>query len=173
TFVTYLPIFLRDTFAANDFMIGIIVGARVVSGAIVGWQYGRISGRFSARPLLSFAYLLMAGGMALVPILPSATSMILISLIYGASFAIIRPAMQVSLLEAAPEHLRSSFAAAHGLALRIAQTIAPVLAGLLLLVGDLDDIYWAGSVCCLLLLLVLLTAKQWNSSAEGRVEDKS
>lgn len=165
-FVTYLPIFLRDSFGATDGLIGVIIAARVVSGGLVAWQYGRLSGYFTPRKLLAFAYILMATGMALVPVLPSAISMILIALIYGTSFAIIRPAMQVSLLDAAPENMRSSFAAAHGLALRIAQTIAPVLAGLLLLVGDLNSIYWMASAVCLLLLVVLLTAKQWDAQNE-------
>jgi len=158
-FVTYIPIFLHDRFGVNEAIIGLIIAARTVSGVTIASQFGRLANRFSLRALIAFAFAIMALSMATVPLMPNAAWVLLTGFGYGVAFAIIRPGLQIAILDAAPDELRGAFSAAHGLSLRIAQATAPVLAGLLLLVSDLDGIYVAGAVICVLLMMLTLFAR--------------
>lgn len=158
-FVTYIPILLSDNFGVNAAVISLLLAPRTVSGVLVSSQFGRLSARFSMRALIGFAFGLMAVTMITVPLVPAAWAVMLTATGYGIAFAIARPGLQYMLLDASPEHLRGIFSAAHGTALRVAQTTAPIFFGLLLLVGGLDIIYIAASAVCLLLLAMTITTR--------------
>ena len=159
-FVTYIPIFLSDRFGVNEAIIGLVIAARTIPGVAVASQFGRLTQRFPLHGLIAFAFLVMAVSMATVPLMPNAAFLLLTGIGYGVAFAIIRPGLQLAILDAAPDELRGAFSAAHGLSLRIAQASAPVLAGLLLLVGGLDHIYIVGAVICLALMVLTLVIKK-------------
>lgn len=145
TFVTYIPIFLADTFATNAFFIGVIVSARTVSGSIASAMLGRFAQRFSYRSLIIVAFLAQAVGLGIVPLLPNDWSVMITGLLYGASFGVVRPALQLLMLENAPEDLRTTFSASISFSLRIAQTIGPAAAGALLVFADFDALFYASA----------------------------
>lgn len=159
-FVTYIPIYLHDKFGVNEAIIGLIIAARTISGVTVASQFSRLVARFSLRALIVVAFAIMAVSMATVPLMPNAAWVLLTGLGYGIAFAIIRPGLQLAILNAAPDELRGAFSAAQGISLRVAQASAPVLAGILLLVTGLDGIYIAGAVICVLLMLVTLITRR-------------
>ncbi len=67
--------------------------------------------------------------------------------------------MQVHLFAIAPEDLRSPFAAANGLAVRIAQPIAPLIAGLVVSSAGFDALYLSAGGVALIMMIVAIFAK--------------
>lgn len=158
TFVTYVPIFLADTFGTNALIIGIIVSARTVSGAGMATMLPRLSAWLSYRTIIALAFVAQGVGLGIVPFLPNDWSVMIAALLYGASFGVVRPALQVLMLENAPEDLRTTFSAGITFSLRLAQSIAPALAGALLVVADFSALFWVSAIIAFALSLLSLTA---------------
>lgn len=156
-FVTYLPIFMNDQFAAAGMLIGFILSARAVSGTLLATQLGRIVKVISYRALITASFLVLGVGMLAVSFVTSPWALIFTAVCYGGSFGIVRPSLQVILLDGAPEDLRSTFSSANSVGLRLAQTISPVMAGLFLTVGNFDQLYITAAVLCLLMAIFAFT----------------
>ena len=144
-YVTYLPLFMKDNLAASSFLIGVVLSSRSISGAIMAAQLGRLTTIFSYRTLIVFSFAILGVGLALVPFAESFWVLIVATTCYGAGFGIARPSLQVILLDIAPDNLRATFASASGLSLRMAQFIAPILAGSVLIFRDYTDLYIGGA----------------------------
>ena len=140
-FITYLPLFLKDNFNSPEYLIGIIIGCRAVVGVAVASQLTQLSYYISYRSLVFVAFLMMAFGLAIVPLANNQWALMITSMCYGGSFGILRPSFQYLLLEHAPKELRSTFASASNFGLRLAQTVSPVFAGLFLVFGTYKSLY--------------------------------
>jgi ACDE family multidrug resistance protein len=159
TFVTYVPIFLADTVATNAFFNGVIVSARTVSGSTASALLGRFAQRFSYRSLIVIAFLAQAVGLGIVPLLPNDWSVMITGLLYGGAFGVVRPALQLLMLENAPEDLRTTFSASISFSLRIAQTIGPAAAGALLAFADFGVLFYASAAIAAALAVLSLAAR--------------
>lgn len=131
-FVTFMPLYMKDTFATPEFLIGLVMAARAVSGTVLAAQFGWLTRRFSYRVLVVWSFLALAFGMAIVPLAPNHWVLMVSAFCYGGAFGVARTAVQVLVLHNAPDDLRATFSAANSLAMRIAQVVAPVAAGLFL-----------------------------------------
>jgi MFS family permease len=157
-FITYIPFVLKDNFGSPEILIGLIIAARSTMGVIMATQLVRLTQHFSYRTLVFCAFLTMSAGMAIVPFAQSQWTLILTAMCYGGSFGIIRPSLQVLLLNHAPDDLRSTFASASNFGLRVAQTISPVGAGFILITGTYSTLYIVAAVLAGLMALFALTA---------------
>ena len=66
-FVTYLPLFLHDTFNSPAMIIGIILESRATIGALVVSQLTTLASYFSHSILICFAFLFLTLGLAIIP----------------------------------------------------------------------------------------------------------
>jgi ACDE family multidrug resistance protein len=144
-FVTYMPLYLKDTFATPEILIGVVLAARSVSGVIVATQLSKFTERYSYRTLISGAFVALGTGMVIVPFLPSVWAVMLTAVIYGGSFAIIRASLQLLLIEIAPSDLLATFTSAGSFFLRFGQTIAPIAAGFMIVLGGYQALYFAAA----------------------------
>ena len=149
-FVTYMPLFLKDTFATPDILIGLVLSARSVSGVIVATQLSRFTDRYSYRALITGAFAALGISMAIVPFMPNVWAIIITAVIYGGAFAIVRPSLQLLLIEIAPADLRATFVSAGSFFLRLGQMFAPIAAGAILAFGNYQSLYFAATACALL-----------------------
>jgi sugar phosphate permease len=85
---------------------------------------------------------------------------------YGGAFGILRPSLQVILLDHAPDDLRTTFVSALNFGLRAAQTIAPVMAGLFLIHGTYGGLYITAAIFAGLMALFALTAVSLTPSSD-------
>ena len=157
-FVTYLPLFLNDTFNSPAIVIGIILGSRAIMGVLVATQLSGLALYFSYRTLICFAFLILALGLAIIPFVRNQWMLVFTAMCYGGSFGILRPSLQYLLLDYAPEDLRSTFASAINFGLRVSQTISPVFAGLLMIFSSYKQLYILAATLALLMALYALTA---------------
>jgi len=155
-FVSYIPSYMASSFGTGPLIIGIVVSARAFSGALSAALLNRLTLKFSSRTLVVSSFLILAIGMASVPFTSGPYGIIFVAFCYGASFGITRPLVQVHLFEIAPEDLRSTFSSANGMAVRLAQTIAPFSAGLLIAGVSFDAMYFAAAFVSFMMMVVAL-----------------
>ena len=149
-FVTYMPLFLKDTFATPEILIGLVLSARSISGVIVASQLARFTDCYSYRTLITSAFTALGISMAIVPVMPNVWAIIITAVFYGGAFAIVRPTLQLLLIDIAPADLRATFASAGSFFLRLGQTFAPIAAGAILAFGNYHSLYFAAAACALL-----------------------
>jgi len=156
--VTYLPLFLNDTFNSPAIVIGTILGFRAIMGALVASQLANLVFYFSYRTLICFAFFVLALGLAIIPFVQNQWMLVFTAMCYGGSFGILRPTLQFLLLDHAPEDLRSTFASAINFGLRVSQTISPVFFGLLMIFSSYKQLYILLTTLALLMAIYTLTA---------------
>jgi len=156
--ITYLPIFLKDTFNTPEIIIGIIVGFRAVMGVITATRLATISKYFSYRIIIFVSFLVLAAGMITIPYANNQWFVLFTSMCYGGAFGLLRPSLQYLLLEHAPINLRSTFASASNFGLRLSQTLSPIFAGLYLTFGSFKGLYILATILAIFMALFSLTA---------------
>jgi MFS family permease len=164
-FVTYMPLFLNDTFNSPEILIGLIIGTRATMGVVMASQLDRITRHFSYRTLIFCAFLIMAVGMGIVPFATNQWMLVVTAMCYGGSYGILRPTLQYLMLEYAPEDLRSTFASSINFGLRISQTASPIFAGLFLITGTYNSLYFVASVLAILMALFSLKATSLRNNS--------
>ena len=142
--VTYLPILLNSRFHATPIMIGVVISSASFVTAIIASQMGRLA-RFMSQPLMitlsSFAY---AAAMFLLPNSNSALGCILPVCFFGLGQGLNMPNSMSMLTSVAPMEHRAIFMSINGMVLRLGQTIAPMLMGLIYAGFALDSVFYAG-----------------------------
>lgn len=156
-FVTYMPLFLKDSFATPEILIGVVLAARSVSGVFIATQLSKFTERYSYRWLISGAFVALGIGMVIVPFMPNVWAIMITAVIYGGSFAIVRPSLQLLLIEIAPADLRATFTSAGSFFLRLGQMIAPIAAGLMLVAGGYQGLYFAAAAAAFLAAIFAAT----------------
>ena len=156
--VTYLPLFMHDTFNSPTMIIGIVLGFRAIMGALVASQLASLASYFSYRMLICFAFLILALGLTIIPFIQNQWMLVFTAMCYGGSFGILRPTLQSLLLDHAPEDLRSTFASAISFSLRVSQTISPIFVGLLMVFSSYKQLYILAATLALLMAIYTLTA---------------
>jgi MFS family permease len=156
--ITYLPIFLKDTFNTPETIIGIIVGSRAVMGVITATRLSIITKYFSYRIIIFISFITVAVGMLIIPYSSNQWVIILTTMCYGGAFGLLRPSLQYLLLEHAPTNLRSTFASASNFGLRLSQTLSPIFAGLYLTFGSFEELYILAAILAIFMAIFSLTA---------------
>ncbi len=157
-FISYIPTFMNDRFGVPALIIGFVISARALSGTMMATFIAKLTDRFTTRQLITCGFLILALGMAVVPVAWGPFGILISGLCYGGAFGIIRPLVQVHLLNIAPDNLRSTFSSMNGLALRIAHVLAPAGAGALLAFFDFDALYFTAAGLAVFMALFSVSA---------------
>lgn len=157
--ITYLPLYMKDTFNASEVLIGFVMGARAVSGVFMAGALAWTESRFSQRSLVAVSFVAMAISSGIVPYAPNIWGLLASSILYGAAFGIVRPMLQLKLLDLSPPDLRTTLSSAGTFALRVGQAISPVAAGLYLTFGDYDGMYFLFAIIALAFAVYAFWAK--------------
>ncbi len=128
--LTYLTLFLGDSFSASPFTIGIILSAMSLSTALVSFQAGRFSRWFSEVTLIKAGFAIYALALALIPLMPSLWLFLVPAAIFGAGMGINMPVVMTMMAGFAPLEYRAGFMSINATMLRLGQTIGPLLMGL-------------------------------------------
>ena len=163
-FVSYIPSFMNYSFGSGPALIGVIISARAITGALTSVFLVQAMQLFSSRSLIVFSFIILATGMASLPVITGPLGILFSALCYGAGFGVIRPLIQVHLFEIAPKDLRATFSSANGMALRLAQTLSPFVAGLMIASFDFDILYYCASSFASVMAILALAGKSLRPS---------
>ncbi|WP_235893973.1 MFS transporter [Oceanidesulfovibrio indonesiensis] len=154
--LTYLPVYLNEVFNASSFSIGCIISAASLMTALVASQLGRLAARFSERRLFKVAFLVYAIACALLPHMDGLWWYILPIALFGLGQGLNLPSVQSLLTAYAPMEQRGAFMAVNGMALRLGQTIGPLVMGGLYAVFGMEGVFYGGSVVALVMFFSAL-----------------
>lgn len=151
-FVTFLPLYMDQAFAAPPVMIGVIVSCASFLTALAASQLGRLSRKYSERQLVMFAAGTYALCFALIPAVPSLFWLIAPATLFGLGQGMNIPTVASLLAGYAQIQNRAAVMAVNGMLLRGGQTAGPLLMGGMFLLGGMKGVFASGVVLALLLM---------------------
>lgn len=152
--VTFFPVLADTRFHAAPSRIGAIFAVSSLGTAMIASQLGRLSERFPARWLIMLSHVLYAVAMLMLPLMPGLWWLLGPVVCFGMAQGLNLPNLSTMMTSLAPTQQRAAIMAVNGTLLRLGQTIAPLLFGLLYAGGDLPAVFTGGAVVsCLMLAL--------------------
>jgi MFS family permease len=130
-YMSYVPFLLKQRFAAGAGTTGAVMAAMSLATALMSSQNRRVTRGLSLGVRLAASFMLIGGGLALFVLLPKLALMPLAAVLYGFGQGIIIPAVQGTIAARSPMDLRASMITANAMAIRIGQTVGPLIAGML------------------------------------------
>jgi MFS family permease len=144
-YLTFLPLFMADSFGSTPLVIGVIMTLQSAVNAITSSQLGRLSARIPEPRLLQIGLITFAAGLATIPFAPAAMALAIPAVVLGLAFATTIPVVMSLLAELAPDDQRAAFMSLNGTVLRLGQTLGPVIMAGLYAAGGFPAVYMAGA----------------------------
>ncbi|NQV57049.1 MAG: MFS transporter [Rhodospirillales bacterium] len=143
--LTFIPILMELSFGASAVMIGVIVSARVIMGAVLAFNLGRLVDRFGETRLMYVAFGALSLSFAITPLMPSVWWLVVPAVLAGINTGMAFPSFQSVLVAEAPTGSLAGIMAANSMTARLGQTIGPLLAGLGFTLGGLNLIFYSAA----------------------------
>jgi MFS family permease len=148
-YITYLPVYLDETFTAKPYTIGLVMTLMSLVTATISSQLGRITEKAGEKRALIFSFCMYAAALLLIPLAGSIYILIIPVLIYGFGHGINIPSIQTMLSNIAPIEYRAAFMSMNGMVLRIGQTLGPVIMGLVFTISNITFVFLTGALLAL------------------------
>ncbi|OEU69435.1 MAG: MFS transporter [Desulfovibrio sp. S3730MH75] len=154
--ITYLPILLNSRFDASPLMIGFVISSASFVTAIAASQMGRLLNIMSQTRMIALSAFAYAAAMVMIPESTSALWCIIPVCFFGLGQGLNLPNSMSMLTAIAPMEQRAIFMAINGMLLRVGQTIAPILMGLIYAGFGLDSVFYAGVIIAAITFVITL-----------------
>jgi MFS family permease len=162
---TYLPLLVALRYGASPATAGWLIAASAVGSIVTATSIGRIYGRHSAERLLAVAFLLSAVGLAIVALRQPLWALALAGFLFGLGNGLISPLQKSLLTRRTVAALRGGVVSVDRVIQQVAKSLAPSLLGALLLVADLEMLFWV--LCAISAVATLALA--WVGFGRGRL----
>jgi len=133
--ITYFPVLLEQRFTASSVVIGGLQSSMSIMVAIVSSQTGRLVKRFSERSLFTVGFLGYGVGLVLIPFVSSPAWFLVPMAIFGLGHGLVIPNVQIFMTKLAPGQLRAATMSLFNVALRLGQTLGPLVLGVVYVFG--------------------------------------
>ncbi len=128
-YMSYVPFLLKERFGAGSGTTGAVMATMSLATALMSSQNRRVTKGMSLGARLTAAFVLIGTALALFVLLPKLVLMPAAAVLYGFGQGIIIPAVQGTIAGRTPLELRASTITANAMAIRIGQTVGPLIAG--------------------------------------------
>jgi MFS family permease len=155
-YITFLPLFMADSFGSTPLIIGVIMTLQSAVNAVTSSQLGRLSARIREPRLLQIGFFTLAVGLAVIPFAPVPAALAVPAVLLGLSLATTIPVVMSLLSALAPDDQRAAFMSLNGTVLRLGQTLGPLIMTGIYAAGGFRAVYVAGAAFAL--ALAALTA---------------
>jgi MFS family permease len=152
-YMPYFPFVLADRFALSPAVIGLMISGRAAVNTLMAAQLGRLTHRWSERTLLKASFALYALSMAVIPMAPTVWAMGGITLLLGVAEGLYWPSSHVLLGQMAPLAHRAGFIALNDGALKLGQTLGPLLIAGVYALWGVPGAFAAAAACALAALV--------------------
>lgn len=133
--ITYFPVLLEQRFGASSVVIGGLQSSMAIVVAIVSSQTGRLVKRFSERSLFTVGFLGYGVGLLLIPFVSSPAWFLVPMAIFGLGHGLVVPNVQTFMTKLAPGQFRAATMSLYNIALRLGQTLGPLVLGAVYVFG--------------------------------------
>lgn len=150
-YVTFLPLYMADTFGSSPLVIGAVMTSLSVVNAITSSQLGRMSARIPEPRLLLIGFVAFALGLAAIPLAPVTAALAIPAVLLGFAFATTIPVVMSLVAALAPDEQRAAFMSLNGTVLRLGQTLGPLIMTAVYAAGGFRAVYAVGFLLALAL----------------------
>ena len=154
-YLAYMPFLLADRFGLPSPLIGAIMSTASIATALTASRHGVIAQRLSGRAILTIAFGVYVAALVTIPFMPRWWLVPAGTLLYGVAQGLTIPTVQSQIASRAPMELRGATMAVNAMAIRIGQTIGPLLSGIAYAVGGVGAVFFAAAFVPLFMTLVL------------------
>jgi MFS family permease len=154
-YLMYFSLLMDERFAATPLTIGLVMSVVSLMSALTTSQLGRLARRLPERIILRWGFLVLAIGLACVPMAPSIWYLLVPSALLGSAFATTIPPIQSIIAGLAPTRQRAAFMSINGMVLRLGQTTGPLVATATHAAWGLDAVFFTCAVAALAMIGVL------------------
>jgi MFS family permease len=139
---TYLPLLVALRYGASPAMAGWLIAASAVGSIVTAMNIGRIYRRQSAERLLAVAFFLSAIGLAIIALRQPLWMLAGAGFLFGLGNGLISPLQKSLLTRQTAPSLRGGVVSVDRVIQQVAKSLAPTLLGALLLVAQLEALFW-------------------------------
>lgn len=150
--VTYFPILADQAFNASPSEIGLIFSMASAGSILTALALSMLAKHMPPRWIFIFGHIFYFLATACMPHVPSLWWALLPIFSFGLAQGLTVPSIATMLSSLAPIESRGAVMAVNGTIMRLAQTLAPALFGLIYFCGDTNSVFYAGAVLMLALI---------------------
>jgi len=160
-YLAYLPFLMERSFQASSWEIGLTMSAMSLATAVTSSQLGRLTDWLREKMLLQLACICYALALGTMPLAPTMGTLFVPVVLLGIGQGLSIPSLQTLLAARAPLERRGAFMAVNGVALRLGQTLGPILMGVVYSRWGVDGTFYvAACVAVGMIGLTLVTASR-------------
>lgn len=155
--VTYVPVLLQERFHVSSASIGLILSLPALFTAAASSQLRRLSGRPGAEfRVLGAAVVLYLLSMFLIPLTFRLWLFLVPICLFGMAMGLNAPTRVSVLTGIASIANRAAIMSVNSMVLRLGQTVAPVLMGMVAAGMGIESVFWAGIAVSLSMMAALI-----------------
>lgn len=154
-YLAYMPFLLEGRFGLPSPLIGAIMSTASIATAVTASRHGRIARRLSGRGILTLAFGVYVAALLTIPLMPRWWLVPAGTLLYGVAQGLTIPTVQSQIASRAPMELRGATMAVNAMAIRIGQTLGPLLSGIVYAAAGVGAVFFAAALVPLAMTLVL------------------
>ncbi|MEA2936688.1 MAG: transporter, family, multidrug resistance protein [Alphaproteobacteria bacterium] len=139
---TYLPILLVLRYGVSPATAGWVIAASAVGSILTAMSIGHVRDRYPVERFLAAAFCASALALAIIALGLPLWLLALACFAFGLGNGLISPLQKSLLTRRTPANLRGGVVSVDRVIQQVAKSLAPALMGLLLLVADLDAVFW-------------------------------
>lgn len=160
-YLTYFPLFLGFDFNVPPLLIGLIMSSMTVASAFSSSQIGKIVQVFSEKTIFAAGFILYASALMIIPFIPNTWLFFIPATIFGFAQGTNIPIIQTLLGNISPAENRGIIMSLNGTAIRLGQTIGPVLMGTAYTLWGMHGVFYFGACLSIIMSgLIFILVKQ-------------
>lgn len=153
---TFLPLLMSRSFGSSPLVIGIVLSSGAVVTVVIAVESRRLDTVFSAKSQITAAFVLYSFTMLLIPLMPTAWSLLLPALTFGLAHGINLPNVNTLIAESASSENRGAFMSINAMNFRLGQTIGPTLMGMIAVTVGISGAFYVASGVALAMFAVAI-----------------
>ncbi|MCG6949315.1 MAG: MFS transporter [Acidobacteria bacterium] len=166
-YITFLPFLMAQRFGSTSLGIGLLMAFLSISTAITSANLGRLAAQLGEVKAMLVGFVVFAGGLALVPLVPSVWMLAVPAVLLGFAFATTIPVVMVLLTAIAPVDRRGAVMSLNGTVLRLGQTLGPPVMATVHRVAGINAVFFFSAFFALSLAALMAWAVPSTNSEFG------
>jgi ACDE family multidrug resistance protein len=140
-YLAFVPILMDRRFAAPPLAIGLLFSLSSLSSAVVAANLGRIARRIPETRLVALGFLVYAVAMTVIALAGNPWLLTIPAALFGTANGMAIPSLFTWLMGLVSDEQRGAILAVNASVLRLGQTLGPLVAGALSVIGGLDAVF--------------------------------
>lgn len=157
-YLAFVPILLDRRFGASPLAIGLLFSLGSISSAVASARLGQVARHVPETRLVAFGFMAYAVAMAAIALAGNPWLLAVPVVLFGAANGMAIPSLFTWLMGLVSDEQRGAILALNASVLRLGQTLGPLVAGTLSVIGGLDAVFLGIAVLSLGMALYMTRA---------------